>query len=70
LLTGLTTFLFNHGLDNPLIQPTSTHFHQGEDNKKGSIYLKEWNQTQKIGRAQHGFGKYIYGFGSHSLFPT
>jgi hypothetical protein len=26
LLTGLTTFLFNHGPDNPLLQPVSTQF--------------------------------------------
>jgi hypothetical protein len=36
-LTGLTTCLFNHGPDNPLLQPTSTQFQQGEDNNKGSI---------------------------------
>jgi hypothetical protein len=34
LLTGLTTCLFNHGPDNPLLQPASTQFHQGEDNSK------------------------------------
>jgi hypothetical protein len=34
LLTGLTTCLFNHGPDNPLLQPASTQFHQGEDNNK------------------------------------
>jgi hypothetical protein len=28
LLTGLTTCLFNHGPDNPLLQPTSTQFQQ------------------------------------------
>jgi hypothetical protein len=29
LLTGLTTCLFNHGPDNPLLQPLSTQFQQG-----------------------------------------
>jgi hypothetical protein len=32
LLTGLTTCLFNHGPDNPLLQPVSTQFPQGKDN--------------------------------------
>jgi hypothetical protein len=36
-LIGLTTCLFNHGPDNPLLQPTSNQFQQGEDNNKGSI---------------------------------
>jgi hypothetical protein len=32
LLTGLTTCLFNHGPDNPLLQPVSAQFPQGEYN--------------------------------------
>jgi hypothetical protein len=31
---GLETLFFNHGPDNPLLQPTSTQFHQDEDKKK------------------------------------
>jgi hypothetical protein len=34
LLTGLTTCLFNHGPDNPLLQPLPLSFQQGEDNNK------------------------------------
>jgi hypothetical protein len=32
LLTGLKTCLFNHGPDNPLLQPVSAQFSQGGDN--------------------------------------
>jgi hypothetical protein len=31
LLTGLTTCLFNHGPDNPVLQPVSTQFQHSED---------------------------------------
>jgi hypothetical protein len=36
LLTGLTTCLFNHGPDNPLLQPVSAQFPQGEDNNNNN----------------------------------
>jgi hypothetical protein len=36
LLTGLTTCLFNHGPDNPLLQPVSTQFPQGKDNNNNN----------------------------------
>jgi hypothetical protein len=41
LLTGLTTCLFNHGPDNPLLQPVSTQFPQGEENNHWSIQLRK-----------------------------
>jgi hypothetical protein len=45
LLTGLTTCLFNHGPDNPLLQPVSTQFPQGEDNNNWSIQLRKTRTT-------------------------
>jgi hypothetical protein len=32
ILTYLTTYLFNHGPNNPFLQPLSTQFSHGEDN--------------------------------------
>jgi hypothetical protein len=36
MLTGLTTCLFNHGPDNPLLQPLSTQFHKVQDNNNNN----------------------------------
>jgi hypothetical protein len=36
MLTGLTTCLFYHGLENPLLQLVSTQFLQGEDNNNSN----------------------------------
>jgi hypothetical protein len=41
LLIGLTTCLFFHGPKNPLLQPVSTQFPQGEENNNWSIQLKK-----------------------------
>jgi hypothetical protein len=48
LLTGLTTCLFNHGPDNPLLQPVSAQFQQGEDNNNNnwSIPLRKNRRQQ------------------------
>jgi hypothetical protein len=36
LLTGLTTCLFYHGPDNPVLQPVSTQFPQVQDNNNNN----------------------------------
>jgi hypothetical protein len=47
LLTGLTTCLFNHGPDNPLLQPVSAQFPQGEDNNNTIPLRKNRRQQPK-----------------------
>jgi hypothetical protein len=54
LLTGVTTCLFNHGPDNPLLQPVSTQFLQGKDNSDSNKILltHRRQQQQEIGYAR------------------
>jgi hypothetical protein len=66
MLTGLTTCLFYHKLDNLLLQPVSTQFLQGEDTT--TTRKKRWQQAtlsqgtawpqQPIIMTQHDTNKY------------
>jgi hypothetical protein len=65
LLTGLTTCLFNHGPDNPLLQPVSTQFPQGEDNNHWSIQLRK-----TIRQASHTQSRNCVATTTHSYDTT